>query len=158
MRSHRWPSKAQANLRIHTVSPEPLLSAHMKYGSRQKVRPKISHLAALDGCACAFEGMSLRRTKSAKISWAGSLEARTVMIKSILTVNSVDQGQIRVYAVGHSVCIFWMHYCMVKPHCSIFRIITTLIFRCHKFWILTLFKEITTVNVLKFKHKKERTP
>ena len=49
--SHRRPGKAQASLRICTVSPEPLLFAHMKYGSRQRVRPKIRHIAPLDGCA-----------------------------------------------------------------------------------------------------------
>ena len=32
--SHRRSAKAQASLRIRTVSPEPLLFAHMKYGSR----------------------------------------------------------------------------------------------------------------------------
>ena len=36
-------------------SPEHSLFAHMKYGSRRKVRPKIRHLTLLDGCACAFE-------------------------------------------------------------------------------------------------------
>ena len=53
--SHRWPVKVQASLRIHAVSPEPSLFAHMKYGHRRRVRPKIRHLAPLDGCACAFE-------------------------------------------------------------------------------------------------------
>ena len=53
--SHRQPVKAQATLRICAVSPEPLLFAHMKYGSIQRVKPKISHLASLDGCACGFE-------------------------------------------------------------------------------------------------------
>ena len=41
--------------RICAVSSEPLLFAHMKYGSRRRVRPKIRHLAPLDGCSCAFE-------------------------------------------------------------------------------------------------------
>ena len=36
-------------------TPEPPLFAHMEYGSRQRVRPKIRHLTPLDGCACAFE-------------------------------------------------------------------------------------------------------
>ena len=37
-------------------SPEPSLFTHMKYdGSRRRVRPKIRHLAPLDGWACAFE-------------------------------------------------------------------------------------------------------
>ena len=45
--SHRRPAKAQASLRIRTVSPEPSLFTHMKYGSRRRVRPKIRHLAPL---------------------------------------------------------------------------------------------------------------
>ena len=47
--SHRRRAKAQASLRIHAVSPEPSLFAHIKYGSRRR------DLAPLDGCACAFE-------------------------------------------------------------------------------------------------------
>ena len=53
--SHRRPAKAQASLRIRTVSPEPSLFAHMKYGSRRMVRPKIRNLAPLDGCACRLK-------------------------------------------------------------------------------------------------------
>ena len=53
--SHRRPAKAQASLRICAVSPEPSLLAHMKYGSRRSIRPKIRRPAPLDGCACAFE-------------------------------------------------------------------------------------------------------
>ena len=53
--SHRRPVTARVHLRIHAVSPEPSLFAHMKYGSRWRVRPKIGHLALLDGCICAFE-------------------------------------------------------------------------------------------------------
>ena len=49
--SYRQPAKAQPSLSICPVSPETLLFAHMKYGSR----PKSRHLAPLDGCACAFE-------------------------------------------------------------------------------------------------------
>ena len=37
--SHRRPAKAQASLHIRAVSPEPSLFAHMKYGSRRRVRP-----------------------------------------------------------------------------------------------------------------------
>ena len=51
----RRPAMAQANLRIHAVSLEPSLFAHIKYGSRQRARPKIRHLAPLYSCACAFE-------------------------------------------------------------------------------------------------------
>ena len=53
--SHRRSAKAQASLRIRVVSPEQSLFALMKYGSSRRVRPKIRHLAPLDGCACAFE-------------------------------------------------------------------------------------------------------
>ena len=44
---HRRPAKAQVT--------EHSLFAHMKYGIRRRVHPKIRHLAPLDGCACAFE-------------------------------------------------------------------------------------------------------
>ena len=53
--SYRRPAKARASLRIRAVSLEPSLFAHMNYGSRQRVWPKIRHLAPLDGCACVFE-------------------------------------------------------------------------------------------------------
>ena len=53
--SHRRPAEAQASLRIYAVSPEPSLFTHIQYGSRRRVRPKIRHLAQLDGRACAFE-------------------------------------------------------------------------------------------------------
>ena len=40
---------------IHAVSPELSLFSHIKYGSRQRFWPKITHLAPLHGCACAFK-------------------------------------------------------------------------------------------------------
>ena len=43
--SDRGKAKAQMSLGICAVSPE--LFAHMKYGRRRRVQPKISHLAAL---------------------------------------------------------------------------------------------------------------
>ena len=39
--------KAQVSLRILAVSPEASLFAHMKYGSRQRVQPKIKHWIAV---------------------------------------------------------------------------------------------------------------
>ena len=51
---NRRPAKAQASLCI-SLSPEPSLFAYMKYKNRRIVRPKIRHIAPLDGCACAFE-------------------------------------------------------------------------------------------------------
>ena len=41
--SHRRPAKAQVSLRIRAVLSEPSLFAHMKYGSRQRIQPKIRH-------------------------------------------------------------------------------------------------------------------
>ena len=38
------------------------------------------------------------------------------------------QTQIGVYTVCHSVCIVWTHYCVVEPHRSNFRVITTIFF------------------------------
>ena len=34
-----------------------------------------------------------------------------------------DLGQIRVYTVCNTICIFWMHYSTVKPSCLNFRVI-----------------------------------
>ena len=39
--SNRRPAMAQASLRISAVSPEPSLFAHLKYGSRRRVWPKM---------------------------------------------------------------------------------------------------------------------
>ena len=59
----------QRRLKCASVSPEPLLFAFMKNGSRQRGQPKIRHLTPLDGCTCAFEECLLRRTESTIISW-----------------------------------------------------------------------------------------
>ena len=49
--SHRRPAKAQVSLRIPAVSPELSLFAHMKYGSRRRVRQKIwPHWMAAHAC------------------------------------------------------------------------------------------------------------
>ena len=87
---HRRPAKAQVSLRICTVSPEPSLFAHMKYGSRRRVRPKIRHIAPL----------SLRRTKSAIISWDGSYGPWLFVYSVCAFLN--DQVQIAI--MDHS---FW---------------------------------------------------
>ena len=67
--SHRRPANAQASLRIRTVSPEPTLFAHIKYGSRRRVRPNISPVGWL---RMRVWRISLRWTKCAMISWGGS--------------------------------------------------------------------------------------
>ena len=70
--SHRRLANAQARLRICAVSPEPSLFAHIKYGSRRRVRPKIRHLAPTGWLRMRVWRMRLRRTKSTIISWDGS--------------------------------------------------------------------------------------
>ena len=68
--SHRGPAKAQARC---AVLPEPSLFAHMKYGSRRRVRPKIRHLAYLDGCASRLKNeFTEDKIINAIISWNGS--------------------------------------------------------------------------------------
>ena len=59
--SQRRPAKAQVS--IHPVSPEPSLFAHMKNGSSPTGWLRMH-----------VWGMSLRRTKSTIISWAGSIK------------------------------------------------------------------------------------
>ena len=49
---------------------------------------------------------------------------------------------IRVYTVCHSICIFWMHYCMVESHCYNFRIITATVRLQFYVW---LFKIISLI-------------
>ena len=70
--SHRRPAKAQASLRVHAVLLEPSLFAHMNYGSRRRVRPKIRRIAPLDGCACGFEEWVYGGRKVPKSLWVGS--------------------------------------------------------------------------------------
>ena len=65
-RSLTWAfasAQSHQRLRIRAVSPEPVLFAHMQYRSRRRVRPKIRHLAPLDGCACVFEEWVYGRQK-----------------------------------------------------------------------------------------------
>ena len=78
--SHRRSAKAQASLRICVHSPESSLFAHMKYGSRRRVRPKIKTPITMSWLCMCIWIMSLRRMKSAIISWHGSFiseESRT---------------------------------------------------------------------------------
>lgn len=47
-------AKAQASLRICTVSPEPSLFTWWIYGPRGRFRQRIEHLAPFSFCTCAF--------------------------------------------------------------------------------------------------------
>ena len=53
--SHRRLVKLRRACASAQSQLQPLLFAHMRYGSRRRVRLKIRHLAPLDGCTCAFE-------------------------------------------------------------------------------------------------------
>ena len=97
--SHRRPAQAQASLRIHAVSPESSLFAHMKYGSRRRVRPKIRHLAPTGWLRMRVWRMSLRRTKSTIISWAGSISSKRGMFRFIFCA-----GQSRYFSKGRVQC------------------------------------------------------
>ena len=55
-----------------------------------------------------------------------------------VSANSVDSDQIRVYTVYHSVCIFWMHYSIVQPRCSIFMVIRVIFSGVRSFRIFTV--------------------
>ena len=110
--SHRRPAKDQASLRIRPVSPEPSLLAQMKYGSRRKVRPKIRHLAPLDGCACAFEKWVYGGRKSAIISCDGSfllgLLSRKRCFLFCLKNNGVNDLIVWVHAsTGNTISVNW---------------------------------------------------
>ena len=70
--SYRRPAKAQASLCICAVLPEPSLFAHMKYGRRRRVRPKIKTSSPTGWLCMRVWRMSLRRTKSTIISWGDS--------------------------------------------------------------------------------------
>ena len=95
--SHRRPANAQASLRIRAVSPEPLLFAHMKYGSRRRVQPKIRHLAPLDGCACAFNNEFTEDEKCHNlISWL-----KCIIISFDCLNNVSDKWWIGVYLTHH---------------------------------------------------------
>ena len=50
-----WAAKVQASLRIHAISPEPLLLAHTSSESRWTVRQKARSLAPLNGWTCAVK-------------------------------------------------------------------------------------------------------
>ena len=99
--SHRRPGKAQASLCIRAVSPEPSMFAHMKYGSRWRVWPKIRHLAPLDGCACIFEEWIYGGQKMPKCH-----ELARIILQTVLK-------RIRIYSLCHSACMFCTHFVII---------------------------------------------
>ena len=51
-----WIAKAEAGLRIHSVSPEPSLFTHTIQGTRGSLKERATSLALLSGCTSAFKG------------------------------------------------------------------------------------------------------
>ena len=90
------------------VSREPLLFAHKKYGSRQRVRPKIRHLM------CVWR-MSLRRTKGAIILWAGSLIIIIWYSYARLSVAGHDSIVYTTRRIWKSVCTLRL---LMVMHCD----------------------------------------
>ena len=80
--SHRRPAKAQASLHIRAASLEPSLFAHTKCGSRRRVRSKQQTSSPTGWLRMRVWRMSLRRTKSAIISWDGSNDKKGDVQKS----------------------------------------------------------------------------
>ena len=56
----------------------------------------------------------------------------------------LEEEQIRVYTVCHSVCSVWTHYSMVEPHSSNFRLIST------NFLGVRIFRKFTILVVIRF--------
>ena len=114
--SHRRPAKAQVSLRIRTVSPEPSLFAHMKYGRRRRVWPKIRQLAPLDGCACVFEEWVYGGQKvpwsheMAQItaSWISPIPSFAIILTKPLIVPIQGVSRQAIISCHHS--ISWYYY------------------------------------------------
>ena len=107
--SHRRPAKAQASLRVRAVSPEPSLFAHIKYGSRRRVRPKIRHLAPLDVCTCAFEEWIYGGQTVSKSHALAYLEFPTSARFYRLQLYSVFL-YLRFWIMCQNACYFWQVY------------------------------------------------
>ena len=60
---------------------------------------------------------------------------RPVWADSVASRSDCSWSLIRVYTACHSIWIFWKLYCMVKPNCLSFRIITAF-FLMSEFFIL----------------------
>ena len=108
-------AKIQASLRIRAVSSESSLFAHMKYGRKRPVWPKIRHLAPLDGYVRDWR-MSLRRTKST--IWDGSFSGRLSVYVCMVFV-FVCMVCVFVCMVCFFVCMVCVFVCMVCVFVSI---------------------------------------
>ena len=77
--------------RACAVLPEPSLFAHMKYWSRGRVQPKNQTSSPTGWLHMHVWRTSLRRTKSAKISWVGSNAFWMLISDALLMPVNVQQ-------------------------------------------------------------------
>ena len=99
-----------------------------------RLKPACSATEAsqsLEISAIASRGIILSRQRTTKAlirlhgcaGWSAPLLSAYGIIRFSHDV-AYMRSLIRVYTVCHSFFIFWMHWCMLKPPCSDFRIIT----------------------------------
>ena len=50
----------------------------------------------------------------------------------------LKENLIRVYTIRHFLCIVWMHFCVIKPYSSNFRITAAIFSGIWIFWIVTV--------------------
>ena len=139
------PVKTQISLGIHPVWSETSLCTqwvakdprchHVDREDIDQTGQMPRLIGVFAGRTCHFVGFIMRRLKylhdpkySDRQIWANS----ACRPRSDCSLSSL----IRVYTVCHSVCIFWTLYCMVKPPCSNFRIITAIFWGVWIFWIV----------------------
>ena len=60
-----------------------------------------------------------------------------LLFKAVSIHCSLRSSLIKVYTVCHSVRIFWIHYSLIKPHCSNFRNTTASFEGVQILWIFT---------------------
>ena len=88
---------------ICTVSPELSLFAHMPNESRQRVRPKIKHLAQLTvWLRIRVWRMSLRRTKTTIISWHDT----------IMSISLGETGAGRLFVCPYIMVLHFSAFCL----------------------------------------------
>ena len=81
-------AKVQASLRIHAVSPEPLLLTHTSSESRGTFRQKARSLAHLNGWACA-----VKICHDGMLEDTNSLDAAKIISKTMSSLLMAESGK-----------------------------------------------------------------
>ena len=121
------------SLCISAVSPEPSLFAHMKYGNRRRVWPKIRHLAPLDGCACTFEEW-IYGGQNVIISWAGSFYDEWINLRSYeqqCPLQSASTETSKLVLTGdHLVSVMFFFIQFWAQNCTYMYMTLSILFLC----------------------------